>query len=122
MIRLSSLCLAVIALLFLSCDAAFASKKPYVRYAVFLEDTQVDLSDGARWMMDKGDCFPIYMFKERQTKVVLKLGAATFMTDRQRLRIMDEKEESEALVSYRKNLATYLKNQPDKWKDKEMKP
>jgi ferric-dicitrate binding protein FerR (iron transport regulator) len=66
--------------------------RPYVRYAQFLEDTKVTLTDGSEWAMDKGDCFPIDMFKDQQTKVVLKLGSATFTTDRSRVRVMDEKE------------------------------
>lgn len=91
------------------------AKKPYERYAQFIEDTRVELSDGAVWMMDKGDCFPIYMFKEQQTKVVLKIASATFQVDAVNLKVLPESENEMALVSYRKNLAQYLNKQPDVW-------
>ena len=51
-------------------------------YAQLLENAQVTLSDGSEWAMDKGDCFPIDMFKEQQTKIVLKVGGSTFMIER----------------------------------------
>ncbi len=94
-------------------------KKTYTVYAQFLEDTPVDLSTGARWMMDKGDCFPVYMFKNQQTKIVLQLASATFMVDASRMRILKDADAGTALQSYRKNLATFLKTQSDAWqKDK----
>jgi hypothetical protein len=73
----------------------------------------VDLSDGSKWAMDKGDCFPIYMYKERQTKVVLQLGAATFWTDSKRVRVMKDSETSDAVASYQKNLENYMKIRHD---------
>jgi hypothetical protein len=75
----------------------------------------VELSDGAVWMMDKGDCFPIYMFKDHQTKVVLKLASATFQVDASSVKVLPDSQKEEALVSYRKNLAQYLNKQPDTW-------
>ena len=94
------------------------AKKRFVLYAQFLEDTPVELSDGAQWVMDKGDCFPIYMFKEQQTKVVLQLASATFWTDAKKVRVMKSSEEATALESYRKNVDGYLKSQAKKWRDK----
>lgn len=96
-------------------------KKRFVLYAQFLEDTPVELSDGAKWMMDKGDCFPVYMFKEKQTKVVLQLASATFWTDASRVRILKPSEESMALEHYRKNLDNYLKARAKKWRDNAQK-
>jgi hypothetical protein len=90
--------------------------RPYIRYAQFLQDTKVTLTDGSEWAMDKGDCFPIDMFKDQQTKVVLKLGSATFTTDRSRVRVMDEKENDAGLRSYRVTLGSYLKNRGEEWK------
>ena len=58
--------------------------------------------------MDKGDCFPVEMFKEQQTKVVLKLGGATFPTETAKVRIMKDSEAGAAIQSYRKNLAQFL--------------
>lgn len=88
----------------------------FVLYAQFILDTKVHLDDGSEWAMDKGDCFPIDMFKEHQTKVVLKLGGATFMTDANRVRVMKEAEEAAALKSYRVTLDNYVKSKGDKWK------
>ncbi len=96
--------------------------KAFVLYAQFIEDTKVDLSDGSVWAMDKGDCFPVYMFKERQTKVVLQLGAATFMTETKRMRIMKDAEMEVALQSYRKNLENFLKSKTDRWKKENAAP
>lgn len=95
-------------------SASAKEKKPYVVYAEFVENTPVELSDGAHWMMDKGDCFPIYMFKERQTKVVLQLGKATFWTDAARIRVVKDGEENKAMLSYQKMLDSYLKSRAAK--------
>ncbi|RYD84120.1 MAG: hypothetical protein EOP84_06400 [Verrucomicrobiaceae bacterium] len=89
-------------------------KKPYVVYAEFVADTQVDVSDGSKWKMDKGDCFPIHMFKDRQTKVVLQLAGATFMTDAYNVRILKDSEAERALKNYRKMVDNYLKTQADR--------
>ncbi len=90
--------------------------KHYVIYAQFLDNTPVDLSTGAKWMMDKGDCFPVFMFKEQQTKVILKLDTATFMTDTAKVRIMKDSETAAALASYQKNVAEFTKTQSAGWK------
>jgi hypothetical protein len=91
------------------------AQKPFELYAQFLEDTRVELSDGAIWMMDKGDCFPIYMFKDHQTKVILKIASTTFQVDATKVKVLPESQNETALVSYRKNLAQYLNKQPDSW-------
>ncbi len=90
-------------------------QKPFELYAEFLEDTRVVLSDNAVWMMDKGDCFPIYMFKDHQTKIVLKLASATFQVDAANMKVLPEAQNERALDSYRKNLAQYLNKQPTIW-------
>jgi hypothetical protein len=87
-------------------------QKPFELYAQFQQDTRVELSDGAVWMMDKGDCFPVYMFKDHQTKVVLKLASATFQVDAANVKVLPESQNENALVSYRKNLAQFLAKQP----------
>jgi hypothetical protein len=107
-------CLLVIGAV--SARAQQPAGRPYIRYAQFLEDTKVTLTDGSEWAMDKGDCFPIDMFKDQQTKVVLKLGSATFTTDRKRVRVLDEKENEEGLRSYRVTLGSYLKSREKEWK------
>jgi hypothetical protein len=96
------------------------AQKPFELYAEFLQDTRVVLSDNAVWMMDKGDCFPIYMFKDHQTKIILKLASATFQVDAANMKVLPESQNETALASYRKNLAQYLNNQPNIW-EKEAK-
>jgi hypothetical protein len=94
-----------------------------VIYAQLLENAQVTLSDGSEWAMDKGDCFPIDMFKEQQTKVVLKVGGSTFMIETPRVRVMKEHETEAALKSYRVTLAAYAKTHGDRWlKEAEKSP
>src|SRR5262249_26097565 len=77
----ASLLLLLSAGLVLRAQTAAPAKKPFELYAEFVNDTRVELSDGAVWMMDKGDCFPIYMFKDQQTKLVLKIASTTFQVD-----------------------------------------
>ncbi len=115
-ILLLILLLSVLAMVPLRSEPVKA-KKPFVLYAQLLQDTQVELSDGATWVMDKGDCFPIYMFKDTQTNVVLQLASANFMTEAWRVRVMKDAETPTALASYRKNVTSYLRAQSDKWKD-----
>ena len=62
-------CLLAIALLASLPAADAQAKKRYILYATLLDDTPVELSDGANWMMDKGDSFPLLMFKDQQTAV-----------------------------------------------------
>jgi hypothetical protein len=93
------------------------SKKPLV-FALLLEDTPVELADGAKWMMDKGDAFPVIMFKEAGTKLVLQLAGTSFMVAAKNARVLDEKEVTEELVSvYRRNVASYLDGKAKKWRE-----
>jgi hypothetical protein len=96
--------------------AQTAEKKPYIVYAEFVADTPVDLSDGSRWMMDKGDCFPIDMFKERHTKVILKLAGTTFMTPIYSVRILKDSEAERGRESYQKMVDNYFRTQAAKGK------
>jgi hypothetical protein len=91
-------------------------KKPYVVYAEFVADTPADVSDGSKWMMDKGDCFPIHMFKDRHTKVILRLADATFMTDAYSVRVLKDSEADRGQKSYQKMVDKYLKAQADRVK------
>jgi hypothetical protein len=93
-------------------------KKPYILYATLLESTPVDLADGAKWIMDKGDTFPVIMFKEHQTKAILQLAGTTFWVDTSRLKLVDEKAITpEQLASYRHNVETYISNRARQWKE-----
>lgn len=96
--------------------AAGASAKEFKLYAILLEETPVDLADGAKWIMDKGDVFPVIAYKERQTMIVLQLAGTTFWTETRRTRILQEKEIPAGLLNYRKNVESYLKSRSEKWK------
>ena len=92
-------------------------KKPLV-FALLVQDTPVELADGAKWMMDKGDAFPVVMFREQQTKIVLQLAGTTFLVDAKNARVLDEKEVTEELVAvYRRNVASYLDGKAKKWRE-----
>jgi hypothetical protein len=92
------------------------AKKKFELYAMLTENTPVELADGARWMMDKGDVFPVMMYKEQQTKIVLQLAGTSFLTETSRVRILSPKEIPEGLASYRRNVETYLKSQAESWR------
>ena len=112
--------LAAVALCSAPCHAV--EKKRYVLYATFLEDTPVELSDGARWMMDKGDSFPIVMFKEQQTRLVLQLAGAQFVTEAGRVKVTPGEEvTAEMVANYRKNVLGYIDGKSEKI-IKELKP
>jgi hypothetical protein len=102
--------------LLLAACAVPASAREFKLYAALLQDMPVELSDGARWMMDKGDVFPVLMYKESQTKIILQLAGANFMTETKRVRILEESEVATGLVNYRKNVETYLKTKSEKWR------
>jgi hypothetical protein len=92
-------------------------KKRYVLYAAFLEATPVQLADGAKWIMDKGDTFPVAMFKEQQTKVVLQLAGTSFMTEASRVKTIEEKDVTpEQLATYRTNVQNYIDSQSERMK------
>jgi len=97
-------------------------KKHFVLYAMLTADTPVQLSDGARWMMDKGDTFPIVMFKQQQTKLILQLAGTTFTTGAENVKVIEEKDITpEQLATYRTNVQHYLDSQAAKWKDEKGK-
>jgi hypothetical protein len=99
-----------IASLLVATSPSFAQKKKkeFKLYAQFMTDTRVELSDGAMWMMDKGDTFPVVAYKNQQKNIVLQLAGATFMTDTARIRIIKDEEVEAGLESYRKNVRAYL--------------
>ena len=92
---------------FLQPTAVAQEKKAYVRYAEFIVDTEVELSDGSVWRMDKGDCFPIHMFKDQQTRVILKLDTANFSAPMYSVQMVPEREQKRAEAAYQKMLQTY---------------
>ncbi len=100
----------------LAAFALTAGAREYKLYAALTEDIPVELSDGAKWMMDKGDVFPVLMFKDSQTKVVLQLAGANFLIDAKRVRILEQREVPAGILIYRKNVESYLKTKADKWR------
>ena len=96
--------------------ALTAHAREYKLYAALNEDLPVELSDGAKWMMDKGDVFPVLMYKDSQAKIVLQLAGANFTTDTKRVRILEQREVPAGLVIYRKNVESYVKSISEKWK------
>src|SRR5262245_34884103 len=101
-----------LASLLLATSPTFAQtkKKEFKLYAQFTLDTRVELSDGAMWMMDKGDTFPVVAYKNQQKNIVLQLAGATFMIDTARIRILKDEEVEAGLEAYRKNVRAYLES------------
>jgi hypothetical protein len=110
-------CLVLLLVLFLGCAVHAAEKKRFILYATMITDTGVQLEDGTQWIMDKGDTFPVVMFKEQQTKIVLQLAGASFITSAANVRVVEEKDVTpEQLATYRTNVQHYLDGQAEKWK------
>lgn len=84
---------------------------------MLIEGIPVDLADGAQWMMDKGDTFPVIMFKDSQTKVILQLAGTSFVVDSKHIKVIEQKDLTAAeLASYRRNVQTYIDTRSDQWK------
>jgi hypothetical protein len=109
--------LAILSLLLLALAPARAEGKKLLIFAMLTQDTPVELADGAKWMMDKGDAFPVVMFKDQQTKLVLQLAGTTFLIPAANVRVLQEKEVTEeVLVAYRRNVASYIDGKTKKWR------
>ena len=95
-----------------------------ILYARLLETTDVTLSTGAKWRMDKGDAFPVIAYKESHTVVILQLAGAQFMVPAEKTEIVPEKELPPAIAKYRENVVNYINGFSDRWKRnaKEGKP
>jgi len=110
--------IALIIALALGGPAQAGEKKHFVLYAMMLANTEVHLADGAEWVMDKGDTFPVVMFKEQRTKIVLQLAGTSFMTESANVKVIEEKDiTSEQAASYRNNVQHYLDGRAEKWKE-----
>ena len=114
--------LLVFLALILGCSLQAAEKKHFVLYAMFMANTDVRLADGAHWIMDQGDTFPVVMFKEQQTKIVLQLAGTTFMTDAANVTTIEEKNlTEEQLATYRGTVQRYLDGLAEKAKAEQAK-
>ena len=100
-------------------STAIAEKQAFVLYAALNENTPVEMADGSKWQMDKGDTFPLVMFKEQQTKVVLQLAGTTFLIHADRVKIIVAKDVTpEQMATYRNNVKSYIQNRSEDWKAK----
>ena len=86
-------------------------------YARLTENIIVDLTDGSKWSMDKGDCFPVVAYKEGHTKLILQLAGAQFMIPANKAKIVPDKEEADAVAKYRANVNTYLNGFANRWRN-----
>ena len=115
--RLLLLFLAIV----LGCPVHAAEKKHYVLYAVFTVDTGVRLAEGTKWVMFKGDTFPVMMFKEQQSKIVLQMAGTSFITETANVKVIEEKDLTPGdLATYRTNVQHYLDSQAEKWKAEQL--
>jgi hypothetical protein len=96
------------ALILLLALAPAAPAREFKLYAILLEDTKVELSDGAVWVMDKGDVFPVEAYKNQQKNIVLRLAGATFLTETTGTRILKPEEVAAGIEVYRRNVRAYL--------------
>ena len=97
--------------------ASAEEKKRFVLYAMLVENTPVQLADGSKWQMDKGDTFPVVMYKEQRTKLILQLAGTSFMVKAETVKVFEEKDLTQTqLTTYRNNVAHYLESRAEKWK------
>jgi hypothetical protein len=99
--------------------SATPEKKRFALYATFLEPTPVQLADGAKWQMDKGDTFPVVMYKNQRTDIILQLAGTSFMVPAARVEVFEEEYLTEAkLATYRANVHNYIESKSEKWKER----
>jgi hypothetical protein len=107
----------VISIFFLLVASAEATGKKLLLFAMLTKDTPVELEDGATWMMDKGDAFPVVKYKEAGTKVILQLAGTSFLIAVENVRVLEEPEVTdEVLAAYRRNVASYIDGKSKKWR------
>jgi hypothetical protein len=87
-----------------------------ILYATLLEGSAVELSDGSKWQMDKGDCFPVVAYKQQHTVVILQLASASFVLPAAKTRLVADKELPAAVASYRANVNTYINGFSARWR------
>ena len=105
-------------LLFALCTVqAFAGER-VVLYARLLQDLTVELTDGSKWAMEKGDCFPVVAYKESHTKLILRLASTSFVVAGDHAAVVSEKETPAAIERYRSTLQTYIDGFSARWKAK----
>jgi len=101
---------------FLSTFCSLAASERVLLYARLSENIIVELTDGSKWSMDKGDCFPVVAYKEAHTKLILQLAGAQFMIPADKAKIVPDKEEPDAVLKYRANVNTYISGFANRWR------
>ena len=86
-------------------------------YARLNDSLLVELTDGSKWKMDKGDCFPVVAFKEAHTKLILQLAGAQFVIPASKANIVPDKETAQAVEKYRANVNTYISGYANRWRN-----
>jgi hypothetical protein len=108
---------AIAALLFLLAAALPGTGgERVILYATLLESMPVELTDGSKWQMDKGDSFPVVAYKESHTMVILQLASTSFIVPTAKTRVVPDKELPAAIVSYRSNVNTYINGYAARWR------
>ncbi len=103
-------------LLFAWCGTQAFSAERVVLYARLLQDLTVELTDGSKWAMEKGDCFPVVAYKESHTKLILRLASTNFVVAGDDAAIVSEKDTPAAIMRYRGTLQTYIDGFSARWK------
>jgi len=108
---------ALIAILLLAfCTVQSQAGERVVLYARLLADLNVELTDGSKWAMEKGDCFPVVAYKESHTKLILRLASTNFVVAGEHAAIVEEKETPAAVERYRATLQAYINGFSARWK------
>ena len=108
---------ALMAILLLAlCTVQAGAGEHVVLYAQLLQDLNVELTDGSKWAMEKGDCFPVVAYKESHTKLILRLASTNFVVAGDHAAIVNEKETPAAIERYRGTLQTYINGYSARWK------
>ena len=103
-------------LLLALCTAQAGAGERVVLYARLLQDLAVELTDGSKWQMEKGDCFPVVAYKEAHTKLILRLASTNFVVAGDHATIVGDKETPAAVERYRLTLQTYIDGFSARWK------
>jgi len=108
---------ALIAILLLAfCTAQAGAGERVELYARLRMDLTVEITDGSKWQMEKGDCFPVIAYKESHTKLILRLASTNFVVAGDHAEIVNDKETPAAIERYRVTLQTYIDGFSAHWK------
>jgi hypothetical protein len=85
-------------------------------YGRVQENLKVELENGTTWELTKDESFPVIRSVAEHKKVVLRLANTNFTVDAARVEIVEAKEETKALQSYRKAVGRYLDRATTHWR------